>query len=92
MAKKRARYGFLFVLPYIVVFLIFQLYPIIYTFFLSMEDGATAGFIGLKNYQRLAVDEVFWKSGKHLDYLAWLYHTADYIRAGAGRPFYASTN
>lgn len=38
MAKKRARYGFLFVLPYIVVFLIFQLYPIIYTFFLSMED------------------------------------------------------
>ena len=22
-----------------------------------------------------------------LDYLAWLYHTADYIRAGAGRPF-----
>ena len=62
MAKKRARYGFLFVLPYIIVFLIFQLYPIIYTFFLSMEDGATAGFIGLKNYQRLAVAEVFWKS------------------------------
>lgn len=61
MAKKRARYGFLFVLPYIIVFLIFQLYPIIYTFFLSMEDGATAGFIGLKNYQRLAVDEVFGK-------------------------------
>ena len=45
MAKKRARYGFLFVLPYIIVFLIFQLYPIIYTFFLSMEDGATAGLL-----------------------------------------------
>lgn len=62
MNRKRAKYGYLFVLPYVIIFLIFQLYPIIYTLVLSFKDGETEKFVGFKNYVHLLGDQVFWQS------------------------------
>ena len=59
------RYGYLFIAPFFVVFLIFGLYPIISTFQLSLQkwDGMMpAVSIGLKNYARILSDEVFYLS------------------------------
>ncbi|MGV8979753.1 MAG: carbohydrate ABC transporter permease [Clostridium sp.] len=66
MAKKglsKENYGYLFILPFFLGFLIFSLYPIIYSFYISFMkwDGMSpkATFIGLKNYSRLIVDPTF---------------------------------
>lgn len=55
---------YLFIAPFFILFSIFLLYPIIYSFVLSFSKW-TAGemtFIGLENYKRLFTDTVFWKS------------------------------
>lgn len=62
MKQKRARYGYLFVAPYLIVFLLFQLYPILYTFGLSLTTDYDKSFAGLANYEHLLKDKVFWKS------------------------------
>lgn len=65
MEKKRAKWGLLFCLPFIVIFLIFQLYPILYSFYLSLtfqENSRTFVFIGFENYADLLQDKVFWQS------------------------------
>ena len=65
MKEKRAKWGLIFCLPFIVTFLVFQLYPIIYSFYLSMtfqENNKTFIFIGMKNYQDLVTDKTFWLS------------------------------
>lgn len=62
MKRKTGKYGYLFVAPYIIIFLIFQLYPIIYTFGLSLTNNFTSEFAGLDNYIYLIKDKVFWKS------------------------------
>jgi len=59
------RYGYFFIAPFFVVFLIFGLYPIISTFQLSLQkwDGMMpAVSIGLKNYARILGDKVFYLS------------------------------
>ena len=56
-------YGYLFIAPFFVVFAVFGLYPIIYTFFLSFLkwDGLSPiTFLGLSNYRRLFTDRVFY--------------------------------
>lgn len=58
-------YGLLFILPFFIVFLIFSVYPIIYTLFLSFHkwDGlATVTDIGWTNFSRLLHDDVFYLS------------------------------
>jgi lactose transport system permease protein lacF len=62
---NKSRYGYLFIAPFFVVFAIFGLYPILYTVFLSFQkwDGlAPLAGIGLKNFQRLVTDKVFYLS------------------------------
>ena len=62
---NQSRYGYLFIAPFFVVFAIFGLYPILYTVFLSFQkwDGlAPLAGIGLKNFQRLVTDKVFYLS------------------------------
>lgn len=57
--------GFLYVLPWLIGFLAFTLYPFVYSFFLSFTkfDLVSAPkWIGLKNYIRLFQDDVFIKS------------------------------
>ncbi len=62
---NRAAYGYLFIAPFFVSFGIFGLYPILYSFYLSLAhwDGFSAPvFVGLTNYQRLLNDSLFYKS------------------------------
>lgn len=63
--EKRAKWGLIFCLPFLITFLIFQLYPILYSLYLSFtyqENSRTFVFTGLDNYQDLLHDAVFWKS------------------------------
>ena len=62
------RYGYYFVAPFIIVFLIFQLYPIVFTFRTSLSDAIGWGkinsskIIGFDNF-RLYMDPaspVYW--------------------------------
>ena len=69
MAKakiNKENYGLLFISPFFITFLIFQLYPMIYSFFVSFLkwDGMSenAKFIGLANYKRLFTDQIFIKT------------------------------
>lgn len=64
--KKKIRhdqYGYLFVAPFIIGFLIFGLYPVVNTIVLSFTDrtlmSSTWSFIGLKNFQNLFADSTF---------------------------------
>lgn len=60
---KKEYYGYLFIAPFIIGFLLFGLYPVIHTLSLSLTDTtlmkANANFIGLKNFQRLFADKTF---------------------------------
>lgn len=62
----RLRLGLLFISPWIVGFLVFQLYPILYSLYLSFTQYTGFGtptFVGLQNYIRLFTeDPLFWTS------------------------------
>ena len=65
MKIKKENYGYLFIAPFFITFVVFQLYPIIYSFCLSFQkwDGMTKmKFIGLKNYKYLICDTVFYQA------------------------------
>lgn len=63
---RRLRLGLLFISPWIVGFLVFQLYPIVYSLYLSFTQYTGFGtptWIGLANYIRLFTeDPLFWQS------------------------------
>lgn len=64
--KKRAIIALLFILPAVVSFAIFRIFPMIYAFFLSFYNFKILGskrvsFVGLGNYLHLLQDAVFWK-------------------------------
>jgi ABC-type sugar transport system permease subunit len=63
---RRHGKAYLFVSPFFVLFIVFGLYPIIYSFVLSLNNWHSARvweFVGLKNYATLLFkDPVFWIS------------------------------
>lgn len=67
---------YIFLLPFFVIYIAFNLYPLINTFFISLHswDGFTdMSFIGFKNYVDLfTTDPYFWKSiGNTLIFMAF---------------------
>jgi len=57
--------GLLFVSPWLVGFLVFLVYPLLANFQMGMTDYSGFGdatWIGLKNYQDLLADPLFWES------------------------------
>lgn len=64
--KSRNRTGYLFIVPYFVVFIVFSLFPIIYSFVLSFNDmdpfTGNLTFVGWRNYIRLIDSRFFWQS------------------------------
>ena len=60
---KKQHYGYFFIAPFIIGFLVFGLYPVVHTLGLSFTDTtlmkAESNFIGLKNFQRLFADKTF---------------------------------
>ncbi|MCL2192812.1 MAG: sugar ABC transporter permease [Treponema sp.] len=63
-AAKLQRWGYFFILPFIIVYAIFSLYPTFYTFFLAFTDAGglrrTINIVGLENFTRLIHDTQFW--------------------------------
>ena len=58
---------YLFILPFFVLFLVFQLIPIIWTVYISFTQWRGIGdpqFIGWDNYKKILIDNMFWKHSK----------------------------
>lgn len=65
MEKNLSKYGYLYILPFFIVFFVFGIYPIFYTLYLSFTrySGFTDPvFIGFDNYSLVFTDELFWRS------------------------------
>ncbi|MFF0473772.1 carbohydrate ABC transporter permease [Streptomyces sp. NPDC004284] len=63
LRRRRGRVApYLFVLPAVLLFAVFKLYPIGRSFLLSLHrtTGGTETFVGADNYVRLADDPLFW--------------------------------
>lgn len=59
--------GYAFVLPFVIVFLIFNVYPVLRTLYLSFTNTKIAGvgdasWVWLQNYQRVVTDKFFWRA------------------------------
>lgn len=64
-AKKEAFAGYLYVSPFFILFSIFGLYPILFSFYLGFQKWNGLGemeFVGLKNFSLILGDSMFWKS------------------------------
>jgi multiple sugar transport system permease protein len=77
--RKRARdnvAGYLFLAPYLLVFGVFMLYPIVQGLWVSVHEWNVLGFerpfVGLDNYRAMVEDSVFWKSLWNTTYFALL--------------------
>ncbi len=65
MEKKYNKYGYIFIAPFFIVFLIFSLYPMLYTFYVSLNNYAGYGnyeFVGLANYVNVFGDKRFFSA------------------------------
>jgi len=75
MTLKKEHYGYLFIAPFVIAFLIFGLYPIYNTFYLSFTNTTlmtkNADFVGLENYQRLFADNTFMTAVKNT-WVLWI--------------------
>lgn len=63
--KDKNRIAYLFVLPFVIVFLIFSVYPVLRTLFLSFNTYRGFGdpeWAGLANYKRVLTDKFFWRA------------------------------
>lgn len=63
--KKRDNVAYIFVAPFILVFLVFNVYPVIRTFYLSFMNYQGYGvpqFLGIENYTRVFHDKFFWRA------------------------------
>lgn len=63
---NKKRYGYLFTAPFIIGFLLFSLYPLIYTFYLSFTDmtmmNKSYKIVGFDNFKNLFGDPFFRKA------------------------------
>ena len=70
MAKflKRYRYPYLFIMPFFILFLVFQLVPNLWTVYISLTEWNGIGeprFTGAQNYRMLFKDYMFWDALKN---------------------------
>ncbi|MHA6483374.1 carbohydrate ABC transporter permease [Paenibacillus sp. strain BS8-2] len=62
---KKQYVPYLMILPFFTIYILFQLYPIVFSFFVSFTGWNGIGektYVGLGNYQRLLQDRLFYKS------------------------------
>jgi putative chitobiose transport system permease protein len=68
MAKKSSLTPYLFLAPALLVIVVFVVYPIIAVFYYSFTDYnivTPPEWAGLRNYQQLVNDPIFWQALKH---------------------------
>jgi multiple sugar transport system permease protein len=65
LERRNLRWGLLFISPWLFGFLALGVFPILYTFYLSLTRYSGLRdpiFLGLGNYERMAADPQFWKA------------------------------
>lgn len=64
MYWRKAKWGYIFLIPWFLVFAVFYAYPLIYGIFVSFTDYSLKGmnYIGVENYIGLFKDYAFWRS------------------------------
>lgn len=65
---KKYKMPYLFILPFFVLFLVFQLILIIWTVYISFTQWRGIGdpqFIGWDNYKKILIDNMFWEALKN---------------------------
>jgi len=73
---RTSRWAYIFISPFFLFWLVFGLYPFIYSIILSFTNrgtGAEVDFIGLANYTLLLKDKVFWQSMLNGSILFFMY-------------------
>lgn len=63
--RRRSLYGLFFCLPFVIIFLVFSVYPVFRTLQMSFMDYKGFGaekFIGLDNFKRAFGDKLFWSA------------------------------
>ena len=62
---KKYRAPYLFILPFFILFTVFQLVPTIWSVYISFTKWRGIGtpeFVGLENYKKMAIDDMFWEA------------------------------
>jgi multiple sugar transport system permease protein len=65
LRKEETISGYLFILPNVIGFAAFTIFPILFTFYLSTQSwdlSKPPAFVGLQNFTALGKDELFWKA------------------------------
>jgi multiple sugar transport system permease protein len=73
--RRNLRWGLLFISPWLIGFIIFGIFPILYTFYLSLTRYSglrDPEFIGVANYTRMAADPLFWTAAYNTLYYTLL--------------------
>ncbi len=67
MENKLNRKGWLFIVPVLILLAAFLLYPIMFSFYLSLTStkGIVSEFVGFGNYKRIVNDPMFWLALKN---------------------------
>lgn len=61
----KSRWAYVFISPFYILFLIFGIYPLLFSFILSFTGWGGKGalnFVGIKNYVLLFQDQVYWRA------------------------------
>lgn len=71
--SRRQFIWYLFLLPSILGILLFMLYPVLDSFYLSLtnSNGTIASFVGFRNYGNILGDGTFWKAMYNTFYLSF---------------------
>lgn len=67
--------GYMFLLPNLIGFLVFMLFPILFAFYIMLTDWSLANepeFVGLKNFDTMINDPIFWQSLKNSFYYTFV--------------------
>ncbi len=65
LRREESIAGYLFLLPNLVGFIFFMLFPILFAFYIMLTDWSLSKppeFVGLKNFDTMVNDRLFWKS------------------------------
>src|SRR5215216_7262820 len=72
----KVRWPYLFISPFYILFLIFGVYPILFSLCLSLTEWKGLGpikFVGMRNFELLFKDKVFWQSMRNGVILFFMY-------------------
>ena len=64
ISRRKEKWGYIFLLPWFIIFCVFYAYPLVYGIFVSFTDYSLNGMnlIGVQNYRDIFRDYAFWRS------------------------------